>query len=203
MSAAATSEYRAGPSVRAKVYEYEPRWESVVSSVEHATHRALGNSRHACDFGRCDITLSLADVMNAEVATATNESQNKLFACSYCVAENAVALRNQDYIFFRELFEESDDGAVFLFLDISHRLWPELGSIAKDAGLYYTTPHLASGKVGWQFVAFKDDHRPGNQYYTTAIRKDLLQRFKTDEAAHSNRLKRGWRREPRKIRGAK
>lgn len=203
VSATALSEYRAGPSVRATVYEYEQRWESVVSSVERATQNVLGNNRHTCGFDGCDITLPLTSNRNASVAKSTGTSQYKIFACSYCIAENAVALRNRDYIFFRELFEEADQGAVFLFPDTTHRLWPEMSTIAKEAGLYYTTPHVKSGKVGWHFVAFKDDHRPGNEYHTTAISDVLLNRFKADQDAHSKRLDRGWKREEKKIKGEK
>mmetsp|Transcript_18616 Transcript_18616/g.40282 ORF Transcript_18616/g.40282 Transcript_18616/m.40282 type:complete len:369 (+) Transcript_18616:225-1331(+) len=202
VAAAALSEYRSGPSVRAKVYEYEKQWRNVVSSVERATHSTIFSDRHSCDFGGCDITLPLGDSVNAVVAQGVN-SENKIFTCSYCVAENAVALRGLNWVFFRDIFEEAREGTLFFVTDTTHRLWPELAHIAKVAGLRFATPHLKSGKVGCQFVAMKDGCVPGEKYYSTAISKDLLARFKADNDAHLHRLGRGWKREDRKIRGAK
>jgi len=202
VSAAALSEYRSGPNVRAKVYEYEEQWRNVVSSVERAAHDAMLSDRHTCDFGGCDITLPLGNIVNADVVESVH-SGDTIFACSYCVAENALALRGHNWAFFRDIFQEARDGTLFFITDTTHRLWPELAAIAKDAGLRFSTPHIKSGKVGWQFAAIKDGNHPGERYYSTAISKDLLGRFKADNDAHLHRLEKGWKREGRKVRGAK
>mmetsp|Transcript_10733 Transcript_10733/g.19462 ORF Transcript_10733/g.19462 Transcript_10733/m.19462 type:complete len:373 (+) Transcript_10733:31-1149(+) len=202
VAGAALSEYRSGPDVHAHVYEYENQWESSVHSMKSAAHAILGSDRHRCNFGHCDITLPLSDAINAEVAEGAND-EGKIFVCSYCVVENALALRSRDWTFFRDLFAEAADGALFFIPDTTHRLWPELAGVAKDAGLRFATPHLRCGKAGWHFVAFKDAGHPGDRYYNTAICRDLLERFKADNAAHLNRLERGWKRESRKIKGSK
>lgn len=206
VSAVALSEYRCGPSVRAKVYEYEKQWKNVVSSVERATDRtALSDCHHSCDFGGCDVTLPLGDIANEDVAkrVADSSEDNKIFICSYCVAENAVALRDQTWAFFRDIFEEAGEGDLFFITDTTHRLWPELAEISKDAGLRFVTPHIKAGKVGWQFAAMKDGHFPGEQYYRTAMNIDLMERFNADNNAHLHRLEKGYKREVRKVRGAK
>jgi len=206
VSAVALSEYRCGPSVRAKVYEYERQWKNVVSSVERATNSAaLSDCHHSCDFGGCDVTLPLGDIANEDLAkrVADSSEDNRIFICSYCVAENAVALRDENWAFFRDLFEEAGEGDLFFITDTTHRLWPELAGISKDAGLRFVTPHIKAGKVGWQFAAMKNGHSPGEDYYRKAINKDLMERFKADNSAHLHRLERGYKREDRKVRGAK
>mmetsp|Transcript_8906 Transcript_8906/g.19121 ORF Transcript_8906/g.19121 Transcript_8906/m.19121 type:complete len:366 (-) Transcript_8906:192-1289(-) len=195
----ALSEYRQGPSLCTTVYEYETRWREIVSSVQRATHNVMRNERHKCGFSQCDITLPLDNMINADVADTVDSTQ--IFACCYCVAENAVALRDRDWAFFRHLFEVSRNGTMFFFTETTHRLWPELINIARTAKLRLATPHLRCGKVGWQFVALKDGTSPGTQYYSTAIDPEAYKRFKADNDAHMSRLERGWKREKRKARG--
>lgn len=205
VSAVALSEYRAGPAIRATVYDYETQWGSVVSSVDRATRRtAVSDRRHGCDFSGCDVTLPLGDIDNAGVADRLTASsgETSVVACSYCLSENAVALRDRDWVFFRDLFATAGEGTVFFITDTTHRLWPELMEVAKEAGLRFTTPHVRAGKTGWQFVALKDGFR-GEQYYITTEKKDLLERFTSDNKAHLRRLERGYKRNERKIRGAK
>ena len=198
VSLSALTEFRQGPRVYTTVYEHETLWRDIVSSVERATHSILSNDRHKCDFARCDITLPLCNV-NADVADATNSTH--IFTCCYCIAENAVALRDQDWAFFRHLFQEANNGTLFCFTDTTHRLWPELFHVARDAKLRIATPHVRCGKVGWQFVALKDGSNPGCQYYSTAIDPKVFNRFERDNEAHIRRLKNGWKREKRKARG--
>ena len=186
ITAAILSEFCSGLDMRVKaqIFDYETNWESIVHSVENATQKILGHDRHTCTFGRCDITQQLSDVTNVEVSL-----DGHIYTCSYCIHENAVALRNGNWSFFRDLFEEADDGSLFFFTDTTHRLWPELAEVAKDSRLRYSTPRICSGKSGWQFVAFKDVRHPGDIYYNTAISRELLQRFKTDNDAHLSKLK--------------
>lgn len=203
VAAVALSEYRSGPKIKARVLEYEEQWEKCVSSMEAATRSILKRDRHCLNFGKCDITLPLSHVANSDLVQPDN-LQGDIFSCSYCLAENAVALQKENWIFFRDLFHHASHGALFLVTDTTHRLWPELANVAKDAGLRFATPYLKNGKVGWQFVALKDDsHRPGEVYYSTAISRDVLARFEADNAAHLKRLERGWMPQERKIRGGK
>ena len=205
VAAAALSEFRRGRDVRCKVFEYEKAWESIVASIERATQNLYAETkRHTCGFGRCDITLPISDVTNVDLARKVDiATEDTLYSCCYCINENAVALRQRNWVFFQDLFHNAIVGNLFLILDTSHRLWPDLATIAKDAGMYYSTPHVRYGKAGYHFVAYKGEKRPDALYYNTAISEDLLQRFKFDNEAHMGRLGRGWKRHERKIRGAK
>ena len=51
---------------------------------------------------------------------------SKIFVCQYCIAENAVGLRESAFIFFQDLFSRANDGALFVFTETTHRLWPDL-----------------------------------------------------------------------------
>ena len=184
VTAAILSDFCSGPDINTQIFDYEPNWESIVHSVDNATQTILGHDRHTCKFGRCDITQQLSDVSNVGVSL-----DGHIYTCSYCIHENAVALRHGNWSFFRELFEEASDGSLFFFTDTTHRLWPELADVAKDSRLRYSAPRICSGKAGWQFVAFKDVCHPGDTYYSTAISRELLKRFKADNAAHLSKLK--------------
>jgi hypothetical protein len=46
------------------------------------------------------------------------------------VAENALRLRENDFVFFRNLFRESKEGALFVFTETTHRLWSEMVDVA-------------------------------------------------------------------------
>jgi hypothetical protein len=73
--------------------------------------------------GKCDITKSLSDPVNALCAAAIPTTN--LFTCQYCVAENAKALQQSDFIFFRDLMDAAPLGSVFVFTETTPRLWPD------------------------------------------------------------------------------
>lgn len=44
--------------------------------------------------------------------------ETDLWVCSYCVAENALRLRDSDFAFFRELFAEAQGGSFLSLLKL-------------------------------------------------------------------------------------
>lgn len=201
VSLSALSDFRQGPMVHATVYEYEPAWRDIVTTIESAVHSISDRAmdQHSCGFAGCDITLPLSAAVNAEIGSRAQSSTN-VVVCSYCIAENAVRLSEQDFCFFRHIFAEATDGLLFLFTETTHRLWPDLIDIATKAGLRISTPHISSGKAGWQLALLKDGNE--NKSITT-IDKELYDRFTRDNRAHGTRLDRGWKRQLRKNRGSK
>ncbi|MGK3736990.1 MAG: hypothetical protein ACI8RD_006778 [Bacillariaceae sp.] len=128
--------------VQATVFDYEEGWEDLIHAMSVSTSTALQyydnnnntnhNQNHSCTFGgKCDITKSLlSDPVNAAMSTREVLDKTDLYTCQYCVAENAVELRESNFIFFTELFNEAKIGSMFVFTETTHRLWPELLDVA-------------------------------------------------------------------------
>ncbi|EOD08024.1 hypothetical protein EMIHUDRAFT_218088 [Emiliania huxleyi CCMP1516] len=89
--------------------------------------------RHSAAFGRCDITLPLAAPANELVEEAL-AGGTRLFVASYVVAENAVALRDSDFVFFEELFARAPAGTLMLVLETTHRQFPAIARAAWRGG---------------------------------------------------------------------
>lgn len=118
--------------VRVLALDYEARWETEVGAVVAATRSALG-LRHSAAFGRCDITLPLAAPANELVEEAL-AGGTRLFVASYVVAENAVALRDSEFVFFEELFARAPAGTLLLVLETTHRQFPAIARAAWRGG---------------------------------------------------------------------
>ena len=115
-------------SIQATVFDYEVGWGDLVDSMHQSANRILRQLNfegHSCTFGGgCDIIKGMDDAVNhvfRDAVKATN-----IFVCQYCIAENAVGLRESDFIFFRDLFDRANDGAIFVFTETTHRLWPDV-----------------------------------------------------------------------------
>mmetsp|Transcript_6833 Transcript_6833/g.16161 ORF Transcript_6833/g.16161 Transcript_6833/m.16161 type:complete len:456 (-) Transcript_6833:1532-2899(-) len=113
---AALSEYLGGPRIAATVYEYEPAWKEIVEDVESVVRDVFAGSQdpshhttittenrsqrptHECGFEFCDITSPLNSSSNEALASEIHSIQ--VFSCSYVVAENAVKLQQNGFVFF-------------------------------------------------------------------------------------------------------
>jgi hypothetical protein len=171
---------------------------------------------HKCGFEFGDITSPLDASTNEAIASMVNSTE--VFSCSYVIAENAVKLQQNKFEFFSQLFSEAADGSLFFFTETTHRLWPDLIDLASrqddsNSFMRYTLPHLRSGKVGWQLALLKDSTAAGNISFSRkscdkseevrAEEKELIERFKKDNLANQLRIDRGWKRDEKKVRGAK
>ena len=196
--------------IETTVYEYEAGWDDIIPFMEQSTQSVLdlGQARHSCRFAGCDITLPLTHDANAECYQQAQCTD--LWICSYCVAENAVRLRANDYIFFVELFEAAQEGAVFVFTETTHRLWPEIIDVATKAdgrngkeaagGYDVAFPRIqrGRGKAGFQLALRKTSGATlGEDVQATC------ERFRRDNAMHELKISGGYQRQKRKIRGAK
>jgi hypothetical protein len=116
--------------VHGTVLDYELGWSdfatTVASSLENISpvHKLLL-------FGKCDITQSLNEDSNIHLKQVIESSSlPQIYVASYVVAENASALRETEYIFFQELFEQAPPGSLFIFCETTHRLWPDILRVA-------------------------------------------------------------------------
>jgi hypothetical protein len=129
-------------NVTSYVLDYEDGWHSLALAVS-AGFASYGGGSDSCSggggigrhkmsmFGMADITVPLAHPSN-EVALQRCLSCD-IWMANYVVAENAVALRQHGFVFFRDLFKAARPGAVFLFTEVTHRLWPDLVNVAFEA----------------------------------------------------------------------
>jgi len=87
----------------------------------------------------------------------------QLFICQYCVAENAVKLRQSNFIFFQQLFQTAEENSLFVFTETTHRLWPDFLDLIRQSSLVYddvNNIHFSihrgrGGSSGWQMFLHK------------------------------------------------
>jgi len=136
-------------TIRATVYDYEPGWTDLVETMTRVAHSIFPTSsanNYQCHFGgRCDITLPLSTNINQCILKDTPTTD--VFVCQYCVAENAAQLRRDNFVFFRNLLDLAPEGAVLVFTETTHRLWPELVA-AMSGGFEVSFPFLKRGRNG-------------------------------------------------------
>lgn len=186
------------------VFDYEPGWSDVVHTMEQSTNTVLsditGNLRanrstdNSCKFGgKCDITKSLNDPVNAACGTAI--ASTDLFVCQYCVAENAQKLRESDFVFFRNAFEQASEGTIFVVSEVTHRLWPDLVQIVEELGGFDVT-----------FVPSRSEQLVLEKKAGSRVSSQIISRcadMRLDDKRHNHKLKNGFVRPIRKVRGAK
>lgn len=216
-------------TIHANVFDYETGWQPLVEAMATSIDTVLCTppegktsqpwSQHTCQFGACDITVPLSDPANAQLSRDDHKvlRETDLWICAYCVAENASKLRQGDFVFFRELFENAKVGSLFLFTETTHRLWPELANVAlnihnDDDGTAAVEFHIAfprrsggKGKLGPQMVVQKRFVRAGSTVRRTLGEKELAQCkiFERDNTMQERKIQNGKRRIIRKAPGAK
>ena len=131
-------------------------------------------------FATADITVSLDDGANAAFRADAD-----LFVASYVVAENKNALRARDWVFFRDAFARAKPGALFLFTETTHRLWPELAAVATEVlgDCDMSLPTDLPGRSGSTLFVRKGSSAKDNEAHA-----DMFARFADDNAAHERRL---------------
>ena len=185
---APTRHQRPSAKVHCDVVDYEAGWGSCVEALA-----SVMPGGHSVAFYTGDITVPLDAKANAVVKERAETAD--VFIASYVVAENAVSLRASEYVFFRDVFRKAKKGALFLFAETTHRLWPEILQCALDTlegpvpislptnlpGRSGSTMMLQKGGVGVPDArALPPDHPYAR----------LIERFVDDNAAHERRLER-------------
>ena len=167
---------RPSAAIDCTVLDYEKGWRA---SVERLA-KAFEGSRHAVSFATADITVSLDDGANAAFRADAD-----LFVASYVVAENKNALRARDWVFFRDAFARAKPGALFLFTETTHRLWPELAAVATEVlgDCDMSLPTDLPGRSGSTLFV-----RKGSSAAPDEAHADMFARFADDNAAHERRL---------------
>ena len=185
---APTRHQRPSAKVHCDVVDYEAGWGSCVEALA-----SVMPGGHSVAFYTGDITVPLDAKANAVVKERAETAD--VFIASYVVAENAVSLRASDYVFFRDLFKAARPGALFLFAETTHRLWPEILQCALDeldGPVPISLPTNLPGRSGSTMILQKGgtgapDARALPPDHPYAL---LIERFVEDNAAHERRLER-------------
>ncbi|KAL3939591.1 MAG: hypothetical protein SGBAC_005704 [Bacillariaceae sp.] len=183
-------------AIQATVFDYEEGWGDLVEAMDTSTRRVLKQSKLSCRWGGgCDITKSLDDPSNAgclEAAISTD-----LWICQYCVAENAIRLRESKYIFFRELFRCAKEGSAFVLTETHPRVWPEFYEMMKEH-----CPYMEIGfhKNGRQLLVRKSLDSGQNSPLISKADLKLVKKFESIGKFHKRKLNSGWERQEKKNR---
>ncbi|CAJ1962729.1 unnamed protein product [Cylindrotheca closterium] len=183
-------------AIQATVFDYEEGWGDLVKAMDISTRRVLQQSKLSCRWGGgCDITKSLDDPSNAGCLEAVKSTD--LWICQYCVAENAIRLKESDYIFFRELFQHAKEGSVFVLTETHPRVWPEFYKLMKAHCAFM---EIGFRKNGRQMLVRKSIN--GRQKTPLISNKDLelVKKFESIGKFHERKLNSGWERQEKKHR---
>mmetsp|Transcript_39479 Transcript_39479/g.68196 ORF Transcript_39479/g.68196 Transcript_39479/m.68196 type:complete len:419 (+) Transcript_39479:98-1354(+) len=105
------------PVVKSMVYDFELGWA--------APCMELGSSElfrsHEVNFSGIDVCKSLYAPENEHFLATVQ--QFHLFFFTYCLIENALALQETDFVFFRDLFKIMNGSGIFIISDSSWKLW--------------------------------------------------------------------------------
>ena len=184
--------------IHATIFDYEEGWGNLVDAMNESTCNILQNSKFNSEWGgKCDITKSMTDPSNHACLAKVQSTQ--LWTCQYCVAENANSLRQSNFVFFRELFNLSPTGTLFIFTETTPRIWPDLCRVVeKDCD---SKLQVGFSKSGRQILLRKDldcKSMMMNEYHL-----EQLQEFERIVECHEKKISSGFERQQQKVRGSK
>lgn len=127
------------------VLDYEEGWSSLVEAMHISTSNILTGESSCSWGGKCDITQSMSHKDNNSCRELV--STTDLWVCQFCVAENAKLLRNSKFIFFRDLFAKAKEGSLFIFTEITPRIWPEFYHMIESCNYDMQISFLKKGRI--------------------------------------------------------
>jgi hypothetical protein len=193
-------------NIQATIFDFEEKWCDLVDAMALATANAFPTESHTCHWGgKCDITKPLSHASNA--ACLPMIATTDLFVCQYCIAENAKALRESEFIFFLDLFRQAPSGAMFVFTETTPRVWPDfvdaLASRPDFLQMEIGFPrNIGRGKSGPQLVLRKMAPQTNVASLLEEQEVELCDEFREKRAMHQRKMNSNWERQRRKIRGA-
>jgi len=185
---------RAHP-MRTTVFDYEEGWEDLCKAMHQATQETLQHDNFICEWGgKCDITQPLTHPHNTGLKTLLQTT--RIWTCQYVVAENAQILRDSNFVFFQNLFEEIPQGALVILTETTPRLWPCIYQLVQEE-----CPYMQVGFVklrGSQMILRKD---VGVACGLSDVAQGQLSTFVEMNAQHERSMKTGFERQNRKVKG--
>lgn len=132
--------------IQTTVLDYEEGWNDLVESMYTSTSEVLGTSKLCCTWGgKCDITKDIFHPDNnpCQILVSTTD----LFICQFCIAENAKLLKSTKFVFFRDLFQGAKVGSMFVFTEITPRIWPDLYRVITMENLDMQVSFVKRGRI--------------------------------------------------------
>ncbi|CAB9515117.1 expressed unknown protein [Seminavis robusta] len=195
---------RGSTRIEGTVFDYEKGWEDLVKAMNVATNHALVNDEQSSLHwgGTCDITKPLTDASNQEALLPTIASTD-VFVCQYCIAENAKGLRESEFVFFADLFDEARMDTVFILTEVTPRIWPEIVDVLlqrPDGGEDFQVHFIGTTtrKKGGQMFISK---RKGSGISPEAL--SACEEYRRLRTLHERKIENGFQRQPKKVRGGK
>ena len=197
----AGGEYEKISPIQATILDYESGWSNLVEAMNEATNNVLQTEKKTtCTWGGvCDVTKPLNHPSNADCLAKADSTS--IWTCQYCVAENAIALRDSDYIFFRNLFEAVPNDTLFIFSETTPRLWPEFYALLVDECETNQSMSLQIGfpyKRGPLMVIQKTSSERTDLPIINKRDMKALQDFKKYAERHEQLMETGWERQKSK-----
>ena len=236
--------------VEATVFDYEEDWQELVETMTDVTLDGLLMTQknkygeHSCRWGgKCDITRPLLShpsntVLQRHLSSLSSSSSlhdnnnnnnnnvtrsswcSDLVVCQYCIAENAVALRASQLVFFAELFRQAQPGTIFLFTETTPRVWPDFVDLLEQerivgmveeiefpscTGRGKSGPQLLLRKRGGADVGTAADFLSSSSTagLLTPDQQLLCNGFRQMRVMHDLKMKSGWKRQYKMIPGEK
>ena len=116
-----------------------------------------------------------------------------LVICQFVLNENARALRASKFVFLREMFTVAAVGTAFLFMDVTHRMWPEVAEVA-GPNFAVSTPRLSSQEKCHYALCLEKQSNTAQEMVSAKKQSDeydsLMQRFRLHKLAHDARMAR-------------
>ena len=119
------------------------------------------------------------------------------------MAENANRLRDSDFCFFTDLFEEAANDTIFIFTEVTPRVWPDIVDMIQQS--------YGDKQQGFQ-VDFLRGMRGNGQQMIIQKREGAVicpedlavcDIFRELQQAHQRKIDNGFRRQPKKVPGLK
>ena len=111
-------------------------------------------------FDTCDICEETNAAVNLSLSASLQDTN--LFLFTFICAENASAMQQGGHIFLTQLFAKARPGAVLLFTDTTHRMWPEISALGGDSFLSFVLLlNSSSPKHALMMVKRCNSHRLG------------------------------------------
>ena len=132
------------------IFDYKEGWHDIIDAAGNLTRRILchSNVTTTCTWGgQCNVTRSLSDPINGACQHFISSAgiHPRLYVCQYCIAENVMALRASDHVFFFELFEKVYVGCMCVLTKVHPRAWLDFYRLIEARCLYM---HIRFSKSG-------------------------------------------------------
>mmetsp|Transcript_26190 Transcript_26190/g.39655 ORF Transcript_26190/g.39655 Transcript_26190/m.39655 type:complete len:397 (+) Transcript_26190:52-1242(+) len=182
--------------IKATIFDYEEGWSDLVEAMGASTRNILQQQESTCKWGgKCDITRPLNHPRNQACLELVGSTQ--LWTCQYCFAENSNLLRESNCIFFRDLFENAKDGALFVFTETNPRIWPDLCHLMEEHCPYM---QIGFNKKGREMLLRKSVCSNRTKPLMSEKDRKMVEKFDYLSKHHQQKIDAGWHRQKQKTR---